>query len=122
MADLSLDRHVFQEIVAKSCKASCAARAGGVGAAGPLDEPARAGGLIPVERMTLRYKHHRDPQDTLRARLRELACSRVRYGYPRLTMLLKRKGWQVNAKRIYRLYSEEGLIMRTQKRRQQAQR
>ena len=72
--------------------------------------------------MTLRYTHHRDPQEALRVRLRELAGSRVRYGYRRLTVLLKREGWQVNAKRIYRLYLEEGLIVRTQKRRERAQR
>jgi len=71
--------------------------------------------LIPIERMTLRYLHHRDPQKALRVRLRELAGSRVRYGYRRLTVLLKREGWPVNAKRIYRLYIEEGLIVRTQK-------
>jgi putative transposase len=72
--------------------------------------------------MTLRYTHHRDPQEALRVRLRELAGSRVRYGYRRLTVLLKRAGWLVNAKRIYRLYLEEGLIVRTQKRRERAQR
>ena len=47
-------------------------------------------------------------------RLRELAGCRVRHGYRRLTVLLKREGWPVNAKRIYRLYTEEGLIVRTQ--------
>lgn len=57
-----------------------------------------------------------------RVRLRELAGSRVRYGYRRLTVMLRREGWEVNAKRIYRLYPEEGLIVRTQKRRQLAQR
>ena len=36
--------------------------------------------------------------------------------------MLKREGWEVNAKRIYRLYTEEGLIVRTQKRRERAQR
>ncbi len=82
----------------------------------------RVAGLIPVERMTLRYLHHRDPQEALRVRLRELAGSRVRYGYRRLTVLLRREGWEVNAKRIYRLYVEEGLIVRTQKRRERAQR
>jgi putative transposase len=82
----------------------------------------RAARLIPVERMTLRYQSHRDPQEALRIRLRELAGSRVRYGYRRLTVLLKREGWEVNAKRIYRLYTEEGLIVRTQKRKQRAQR
>ena len=55
-------------------------------------------------------------------RLRELAGSRVRYGYRRLTVMLKREGWEVNAKRSYRLYTEEGLIVRTQKRRERAQR
>ena len=82
----------------------------------------RAARLIPVNRMTLRYEHHRDRQEALRVRLRELAGSRVRYGYRRLTVLLKREGWEVNAKRIYRLYTEEGLIVRTQKRKERAQR
>ena len=82
----------------------------------------RAARLIAMSRMTLRYQHHRDPQEGLRVRLRELAASRVRYGYRRLTVLLKREGWPVNAKRIYRLYSEEGLIVRTSKRKQRAQR
>jgi len=82
----------------------------------------RAAGLIPVNRVTLRYEHHRDPQEALRVRLRELAGSRVRYGYRRLTVLLKREGWEVNAKRIYRIYTEEGLIVRTQKRKERAQR
>jgi len=81
-----------------------------------------AAGLIPVDRATLRYEHRRDPQDALRVRLRELAGGRVRYGYRRLTVMLKREGWNVNAKRIYRLYIEEGLIVRTQTRRQRAQR
>jgi putative transposase len=79
-------------------------------------------GLIPVNRATLRYEHHRDRQESLRVRLRELAGSRVRYGYRRLTVLLRREGWRGNAKRIYRLYTEEGLIVRTQKRRERAQR
>ncbi|AXC11167.1 Mobile element protein [Acidisarcina polymorpha] len=55
-------------------------------------------------------------------RLCELAASRVRYGYRRLTVLLKREGWEVNAKCIYRIYIEEGLIVRTLKRKQWAQR
>lgn len=78
--------------------------------------------LIPVNRATLRYEHHRDPQEALRVRLRELAGSRVRYGYRRLTVMLKREGWEVNAKRIYRLYTEEGLIVRTKQRKERAQR
>ena len=49
-------------------------------------------------------------------RLRELAAARVRFGYRRLTVLLRRDGWRVNAKRIYRLYTDEGLTVRTKHR------
>jgi putative transposase len=72
--------------------------------------------------MTLRYEHHRERHKALQVRLRELAGSRVRYGYRRLTILLQREGWEVNAKRIYRLYAEEGLKVRTRKRKERAQR
>ena len=48
----------------------------------------------------------------LRQRLRELAASRVRYGYRRLHVLLRREGFSVNHKRIYRLYREEDLVIR----------
>jgi putative transposase len=72
-------------------------------------------------RSSLRYISVKDPEEPLRMRLRELAAARVRFGYRRLTVLLKRDGWDVNAKRIYRLYQEEGLIVRTQKRKKAAQ-
>jgi putative transposase len=52
----------------------------------------------------------------LRLHLRELAGSRVRYGYRPLTVLLRREGRWVNAKQVYRLYREEGLQFRTKKR------
>jgi putative transposase len=49
-------------------------------------------------------------------RLREMAAARVRFGYRRLTVLLRREGWHVNVKRIYRLYTDEGLTVRTKHR------
>ena len=49
----------------------------------------------------------------MRERLKDLAKARVRYGYRRLHVLLCREGWEVNHKRTYRLYSEEGLSIRT---------
>ncbi|RLS29835.1 MAG: transposase [Planctomycetota bacterium] len=48
-------------------------------------------------------------------RLRDLAASRVHYGYPRLWVLLRREGWLVNKKLVYRLYCEEGLGIRRKK-------
>lgn len=71
---------------------------------------------------TLRYRSRKIFDAVLRHRLRELAGTHVRYGYRRLTVLLRREGWHVNAKRIYRLYREEGLIVRTKQRRKMARR
>lgn len=62
---------------------------------------------------TLRYTSCRPLQEALRSRLRELAATHVRYGYRRLTVLLRREGWAVNAKRVYRLYDEENLKVRS---------
>jgi putative transposase len=76
----------------------------------------RACGLIGITRWINRYQSQRDPQTELRMRIRELAGSRVRYGYRRLTVLLRREGWAVNTKRVYRLYHEEGLQVCTKKR------
>ena len=46
----------------------------------------------------------------------EWAASRGRFGYRRLTVLWRRHGWRVHAKRIYRRATEEGLTVRTQHR------
>lgn len=55
-------------------------------------------------------------------RIKEIAATRVRYGYRRIHVLLRREGWPVNAKRVYRLYRENGLQLRnkTPKRRVKA--
>jgi putative transposase len=82
----------------------------------------RASGLMAMNRSSVRYRGHKDSQEGLRRRLRELAASRVRYGYRRLAVLLQREGWPVNAKRIYRLYCEEGLSVRSQPRKKLASR
>jgi putative transposase len=53
-------------------------------------------------------------------RIRDLASARVRYGYRRIHVLLRREGWLVNAKRVYRLYRLEGLEVRTKVRKKRA--
>ncbi len=82
----------------------------------------RVSGLMMINRATMNHRSRRDPQHALRVRLRELAASRVRFGYRRLTVLLRREGWAVNAKRIYRLYTEDGLAVRTKVRKKIARR
>jgi putative transposase len=72
----------------------------------------RACRTIDCMRMTVRY-HSRRPDDTeLRQRLRALAHERRRFGYRRLHVLLRREGFTVNHKRLFRLYREERLIVR----------
>jgi putative transposase len=80
----------------------------------------RACGLVRITRWSNRYQSRRDPQSELRVRLRDLASTRIRYGYRRLTVLLRREGWPVNTKRVYRLYREEGLELRMKKRAKRA--
>ena len=80
----------------------------------------RACGLIRITRWSNRYQSRGDPQTELRVRLRDLASTRIRYGYRRLTVLLRREGWHVNTKRVYRLYREEGLELRLKKRAKRA--
>ena len=57
------------------------------------------------------YYHRCHPRDftAVIGRLRELAGLRLRYAYRRLGILLKREGWHVNAKVIYKLYRKENL-------------
>lgn len=74
--------------------------------------------MIAVDRGSYRYKPLGDNavQVALRIRLRDLSAVRIRYGYRRLHVLLKREGWKVNHKRVYRLYREEGLSLRLKSR------
>ena len=75
----------------------------------------RACEVIGQTRSSHYYQSLADPQTALRVRLRDLANTRVGYGYRRLHILLQREGWHVNHKRVYRLYVQEGLVLRTKK-------
>src|SRR5437764_1394006 len=77
----------------------------------------RACRLVGVHRATCRYAGRRHEVPNLRARLRALAAERRRFGYRRLHVLLRREGFAVNHKRVYRLYRAEGLTVRKKVRR-----
>jgi putative transposase len=72
----------------------------------------RACRVVGCVRMTVRYRSRRPNDGELRARLRALAHERRRFGYRRLHVLLKREGYAVNHKRLFRLYREERLMVR----------
>jgi len=72
----------------------------------------RACQVVAVNRSTVQYRSVKTDVPALRARINEIAATRVRYGYPRIHVLLRREGWVVNRKRVYRIYREEGLSLR----------
>ncbi len=82
----------------------------------------RACACLRIDTSLYHYKSKRGDQAALKVRIKEIAATRVRYGYRRVHVLLRRVGWTVNAKRIYRLYKEMGLQLRnkTPKRRVKA--
>jgi putative transposase len=72
---------------------------------------------VGAARSAVRYVRVRPKHQALRQRMKELAAVRVRAGYRQLAVLLEREGWNVNHELVYRLYREEGLSLRRQKRR-----
>lgn len=78
----------------------------------------RACSVVGLSRSSLRYESILSEPAGLRRRLRELAGRRRRFGYKRLTVLLRRDhGFLVNHKRVYRIYRQEGLAVRQRRRR-----
>ena len=61
------------------------------------------------------YRSRKNPKLALRARIRELAQVRTRYGYRRLHVLSRREGWSLGKDQIYRLYTEESLQLRSKR-------
>ena len=72
----------------------------------------RSCSALRFDRTSHRYRSTRDDQAFLRHRIRDIAASRVRYGYRRIYIVLRREGIIVNHKRVRRLYREEGLNLR----------
>ena len=72
----------------------------------------RACTMIGICRMTVRYRSTRPDDGRLRERMKALAHERRRFGYRRLHILLRREGYVVNHKRLFRLYREERLMVR----------
>jgi putative transposase len=82
----------------------------------------RACRAVLLDRSTYHYRSRRSGQAELEQRIREICQTRVRYGYRRVHVLLRREGWHINQKRTRRIYYELGLQLRkkTPKRRVKA--
>lgn len=75
----------------------------------------RACSLINQHRSTQRKPSRRDPRLDVRQRMRDIAATRVRYGYRRIHVLLRREGWTLGRNVVWRLYREEGLALRSKR-------
>ena len=78
--------------------------------------------LLEIDTSTYHYKSRRPGQAALEQRIKEICQTRVRYGYRRVHVLLRREGWPINQKKTRRVYRELGLQLRnkTPKRRVKA--
>jgi putative transposase len=76
----------------------------------------RACGLVQISRSLYGYRSRRPACAELCERITEIAQAKRRYGYRRIYVRLRREGWAVNRKRVYRLYREAGLLVRRRKR------
>jgi len=68
----------------------------------------RVCGLIMFDPRTYRYKSRRLEQAAIEQRIKEICQTRVRFGYRRVHVLLRREGWEINAKKTYRIYTLTG--------------
>jgi len=76
----------------------------------------RACYLVGLSRTGYRYQSTPRRDEALTERLKALAVEYSRYGYLLLHGLLKAEGLVINKKRTYRIYTEQGLQVRTKKR------
>jgi putative transposase len=72
--------------------------------------------LVGISTSVLRYQARPDGSQFLRERLKQLAGQHRRHGYRMLHNRLRNEGWVVNVKRTYRLYRQEGLMVRQRRR------
>lgn len=65
--------------------------------------------------MVYYYKSHRRDDTLLTMRMKEIANTRLRYGFRRIFVLLRREGFSDNHKRVYSVYKACGLNLRAKK-------
>jgi putative transposase len=72
----------------------------------------RAVSLVGLSRSYFYYVPHPRDDRAERARIKEIAQARMRYGMWRIHVLMRREGWLINHKKTHRIYCEEGLNLR----------
>ena len=75
----------------------------------------RCCGLLLLHKSVFYYRALGRGDELLRMRMNEIAATRVRYGFWRIYILLRWEGFMDNHKRVYRVYCEEGLNLRSKR-------
>ena len=73
----------------------------------------RACGAVRFDTSSCHYKSRRTDQAAVERRIKEICETRVRFGYRRVHVLLRREGWVINMKKTRRIYNELGLQLRS---------
>ena len=72
----------------------------------------RACDVLSVDRSSVRYRSVRPDDTELRAAIRGVASERRRFAYRPIHVMLRRAGWQINHKKLKRLYCKDNLQLR----------
>lgn len=71
--------------------------------------------MLDIQHSVFYYQPHGREDRAIRARIKEIASAKVRYGMRGIYTLLRREGWTDNHKRVHRIYKEESLILRSKR-------
>jgi putative transposase len=68
--------------------------------------------VLQVDRATVRYQSRRGDDAYLRDAIKRVSRERRRFGYRRIHVMVAREGFEVNNKKVRRIYREEKLQVR----------
>ena len=115
VAELSLDKAVLQDVLSKISRPAVMKEVVGYICSHHGLSERRACRITQQHRSTQRKELTSDPLRELRQKMHEIVATRVRYGYRRVHIMLRREGFDVGRNRVYRVYREEGLVLKTKR-------
>ena len=115
VADLSLDKQMLQDILKKALRLAQRKQLAQSMIDDYMISVRRACLVVMIHRSLWYYKPYGRDDMAIHHRILEISQVRVRYGVERIFVLLRREGWRDSFNRIYRIYKEEGLNLRTKR-------
>jgi len=113
VADLSLDLKMLQDVIKIAVKPAVKKELVKYMTVAYQVSIKRACAALPTHRSAMYYKPHTRDETLLVLRMREIAYTRIRFGFERIALIIRREGFTDNHKRLRRIYREQGLNLRT---------